>query len=134
MKVTLIKLSAFTIACLFGITACDNPNTAEDAGKKLDLAVENAETKIGQASEKMGDASDKAVVEIEDAAITAKIKAAFVVDSTIKSLDINVSTTDGVVTLTGTADTPASSQIATDIATAVPEVKKVNNQLKINQQ
>jgi hypothetical protein len=52
MKVTSIKLSAFTIACLVGLTACDNPNTAEDAGKEIDIVVEKAEKKIEQASEK----------------------------------------------------------------------------------
>jgi len=129
MKVTSIKLSAFTIACLVGLTACDNPNTAEDAGKEIDIVVEKAEKKIEQASEKMGESSDQAVVEVEDATITAKIKAAFVAESTIKSLDINVSTTDGVVTLTGIADSPESSQKATDVAMLISEVKKVENQL-----
>lgn len=129
MKVTSIKLSAFMIACLVGLTACDNPNTAEDAGKEIDIVVEKAEKKIEQASEKMGESSDQAVVEVEDATITAKIKAAFVAESTIKSLDINVSTTDGVVTLTGVADSPESSQKATDVAMLISEVKKVENQL-----
>ncbi|PPC97940.1 MAG: transporter [Methylotenera sp.] len=129
MKVTSIKLSAFTIACLVGLTACDNPNTAEDAGKEIDIVVEKTEKKIEQASEKMGESSDQAVVEVEDATITAKIKAAFIAESTIKSLDINVSTTDGVVTLTGIADLPESSQKATDVAMLISEVKKVENQL-----
>ncbi len=129
MKVTSIKLSAFMIACLVGLTACDNPNTAEDAGKEIDIVVEKAEKKVEQASEKMGESSDQAVVEVEDATITAKIKAAFVAESTIKSLDINVSTTDGVVTLTGIADSPESSQKATDVAMLISEVKKVENQL-----
>jgi len=129
MKVTSIKLSAFMIACLVGLTACDNPNTAENAGKEIDIVVEKAEKKIEQASEKMGESSDQAVVEVEDATITAKIKAAFIAESTIKSLDINVSTTDGVVTLTGIADSPESSQKATDVAMLISEVKKVENQL-----
>ncbi|MDP3776294.1 BON domain-containing protein [Methylotenera sp.] len=131
MKVTSIKLSAFMIACLVGLTACENPNTAENAGKEIDIAVEKAEKKIDQASEKMGESSDQAVVEVEDATITAKIKAAFIAESTIKSLDINVSTTDGVVTLTGIADSLESSQKATDVAMLISEVKKVENQLII---
>ncbi|HBA08592.1 MAG TPA: transporter, partial [Methylotenera mobilis] len=47
-------------------TACENPNTAENAGKEIDIAVEKAEKKIDQASEKMGESSDQAVVEVED--------------------------------------------------------------------
>ncbi len=124
MKVTSIKLSAFTIACLVGLTACDYPNTAEDAGKEIEIVVEKAEKKIEQASEKMGESSDQAVVEVEDATITAKIKAAFVAESTIKSLDINVSTTDGEVTLTGIADSPESSQKATDVAMLNQKLKR----------
>jgi hypothetical protein len=47
MKATSMKLSAFTLAFLIGLTACDNPNTGEEAGKKMDQAVANAEVKNG---------------------------------------------------------------------------------------
>lgn len=131
MKATSLKLAAFTLVCLVGLTACDNPNTGEDAGKKIDQAVVDAEMRLGEASEKMAVAGDKAGAKVEDATITAKIKAAFLAESVINSLDINVSTKDGVVTLTGSADSLASSKKAEEIAGVVSEVKQVNNQLVI---
>jgi hyperosmotically inducible protein len=131
MKATSMKLSAFTLVCLIGLTACDNSNTGEDTGKKIDQAVANAEVKMGEASENMGEASDKAGDNVEDAAITTKIKAAFLAESDIKSMDINVTTKDDVVTLTGSTDSLASSKKAEEIARGVSDVKQVNNQLII---
>lgn len=132
MTATSMKLSAFTLACLIGLTACDNPNTGEEAGKKMDQAVANAEVKMGEASEKMGNASNEAGDNVEDAAITTKIKAAFLAESDIRSLDINVTTKDNVVTLAGSTDSLASSKKAEEIARGVSDVKHVNNQLVIN--
>jgi hyperosmotically inducible protein len=131
MKATSIKLSAFTLICLFGLAACDNPNTGEETGKKMDQAVADAEVKMGEASEKMAVASDKAGEKVEDATITAKIKAAFLAESDIKILDINVSTKDNAVTLTGSTDSLASSKKAEEIARGVSDVKQVDNQLII---
>lgn len=131
MKITSIKLSTLSLVCLMGLSACDNPNTAEDAGKKIDQAVEDTGVKMEEATEKMEQASDKAEVKVEDATITTKIKAAFLAESTINSLNINVETTDGVVTLSGTTDSLASSKKAEEIARVVSEVKQVNNQIVI---
>ena len=131
MKVTSIKLSAFTLACLLGLTACDNPNTAQNAGKKVDQAAADAEEKMEETSDKMADASDKAGDNMEDATITAKIKAAFLAESMINSLDINVTTTDGVVTLAGNSESLASSNKAEEIARGISDVKHVNNQIII---
>jgi hyperosmotically inducible protein len=131
MKIISNTFLSLSFVCLAGITACNNPNTAEDTGKKIDQAVENAETKMDEVTEKMEDARDEAGEEVEDAAITAKIKTALLAESTVKSLDINVNTVDRVVTLTGTADSLASSQKAAEIAAVVSEVKRVDNQLVI---
>ncbi len=131
MNVTSVKFSAITLVCLLGLVACDNPNKAEDAGKKIDQAVESAGTKMEEATEKVEEVSNNAEVKVDDATITTKIKAAFLAESMINSLDINVNTTDGVVTLSGIADSSASSKKAEEIAGVVSEVKQVNNQLVI---
>jgi len=131
MKITSIKLSALSLFFLIGLSACDKPNTAENAGKKIDQAVEDASTEMGKATEKMEAVSEKAEVKLDDAAITAKIKAAFIAESSISSLDINVETNNGVVTLSGSTDSLASSKKAEEIAGVISEVKQVNNQLLI---
>lgn len=132
MNAISIRLLVPSLVLLWGITACDNPNTAEEAGRKLDQAVENAGEKVDEATEQMGNASDQAGVNVDDATITTKIKAAYWAESTIKSLDINVVTIDGVVTLSGYADSLKSSQKAEEIAGVVSEVKQVINQIIIN--
>jgi hypothetical protein len=134
MELTIIKIPTFTLACLIGLTACNNPNAGQEAGIKVDQAVVNAEIKIGEISQQMLVAGDRAGAEVKNATISTKIKAAFVTESAIKSQDINVNTLDGVVTLTGSADSLENSQKAEAIARGVSEVKQVNNQLVINHQ
>jgi len=131
MKLTPFKVSVFAFICLIGLSACDNQNAGQDAGKKIDQTIEKIEIKIDDASQQMEDASEKATVNVADATITTKIKAAFLAESTIKSLDITVSTTEGVVTLTGAVDSLEASQKAAEIAGVVSNVKQVNNQLVI---
>ncbi|MDP3608238.1 MAG: BON domain-containing protein [Methylophilus sp.] len=131
MKNTLIKLSAFSLVCLVGLSACDYKNKDGVAENEIDQAVVNAETEMYKDETSAG-ISDKTGVKVEDAMITTKIKAAFLAESAISSMDINVTTIDGVVMLTGSADSLASSQKATEVARQVAEVKQVNNQLVIN--
>lgn len=131
MKNTLIKLSAFSLVCLVGLSACDYKSKDGVAENEIDQAVVNAETEMYQDETSAG-ISDKTGVKVEDAMITTKIKAAFLAESSISSMDINVTTIDGVVMLTGSADSLASSQKATEVARQVAEVKQVNNQLVIN--
>jgi len=72
-----------------------------------------------------------AVGTVDDAAITTRIKAAIILDPSLKSLDIKVNTAGGIVTLSGTADTPDKSERAAQIASSVDGVKYVNNQLNV---
>lgn len=68
---------------------------------------------------------------IEGSTITAGVKAKFLADPDIKSLDISVNTEKGTVTLTGMVDTQAEIDKAASIASKVDGVTKVDNQLKL---
>ena len=68
---------------------------------------------------------------VDDAAITARVKAAFASDKGIKGRDISVRTDHGVVDLTGTVGSDAESNHVTDVATHVKSVTAVHNNLKI---
>lgn len=61
-----------------------------------------------------------------DAWITAKVKSELATTNGIKSNDISVSTTDGAVTLTGTASSATEKAKATQIARNVKGVKHVD--------
>ena len=67
---------------------------------------------------------------IGDAVITTKVKAMLMKDEMLKSLDINVDTKQGVVTLSGTVKNMKESARAVHVAAAVGGVKMVKNELK----
>lgn len=61
-----------------------------------------------------------------DGWITTKVKSEFAASKHVKATDISVSTTDGVVTLTGTVATAAEKKHAEAIAKKIKGVKSVN--------
>ncbi|MBE0624597.1 MAG: BON domain-containing protein [Burkholderiales bacterium] len=67
---------------------------------------------------------------IDDAAITAKVKAAILDRPTLKVLDIHVQTVRGVVQLWGTVGTQAQIDEAGNVAKGVAGVKSVTNDMK----
>jgi osmotically-inducible protein OsmY len=67
----------------------------------------------------------------DDAATTARVKKAIFNEPTLKSMDVSVSTEDGVVALSGTVKSKAERSKATAVATKVEGVKKVKNELKV---
>ena len=145
---TLTNLKSVGIALLVvaGLTACDKPGPAEAAGKKIDQtandagkAISNATEKVGDkisnATEKVGDKvseqTAKTGVAIDDAEITAKVKASIFAEPGLKTLQISVDTVKGAVTLTGSADSQASSDRVKSLAAAVAGVNQVNNRLAL---
>jgi osmotically-inducible protein OsmY len=72
---------------------------------------------------------------IDDTAITAKVKSAFVKDDSVKANDVQVETFRGVVQLSGFVDSSVQKQQAEAVARGVNGVRDVTNniQLKANQ-
>ena len=68
---------------------------------------------------------------VDDAAITASVKAKLLADERTKGFDINVDTARGVVTLTGGADSQMSKNTAGSLAASATGVVRVNNQLMV---
>jgi len=73
--------------------------------------------------------SDGVGAAISDTSITAKVKSSFVGDDRLKGSHIKVVTTNGVVTLTGTAVTSDSKSAAEELAQTVSGVKSVDDQV-----
>ena len=63
---------------------------------------------------------------VDDSWITTKVKSKLAAAKGVKASDISVSTTDGAVTLTGTATSKAEKTHAVHIAKGVKGVKKVD--------
>jgi hyperosmotically inducible protein len=68
---------------------------------------------------------------VSDTAITTKVKAKFVGNDQMKGTDVSVKTTDGVVTLTGTAPTADARSAAEAAAKSVDGVKSVDDQVSL---
>ena len=81
-------------------------------------------SKTNQAADKIGGAAD-------DAAITAKVKAAILAEPGLKSLSINVDTKDATVTLSGNVASDNLRDRAKQIAMSTEGVKNVVDNLTV---
>lgn len=86
------------------------------AGTAAAAATTGEQTKAHEAS----------VQPVGDSWITAKVKADLLVTEETKGLDINVTTTNGVVTLSGRLDSAAQVEKAVAIARSIKGVKSVD--------
>jgi osmotically-inducible protein OsmY len=67
----------------------------------------------------------------DDSLITSRVKTALVADQEVRSLGISVETFKGTVQLSGFADSTDEKAKAADIASRVPGVKSVKNDLLV---
>ncbi|MBK5966274.1 transporter [Thiocystis minor] len=121
-------LIAFLSATL-GVVGCQQEGAAEEAGKKLDQAAEKAGDKMGEAKASLSESAAKTGNYMDDAGITAKIKAEILRDPALKVFQIHVATTKGVVTLSGTLDSQLTIDRAVDLARGTQNVTSVENNL-----
>jgi hyperosmotically inducible periplasmic protein len=68
---------------------------------------------------------------VDDAAITAKVKAALAGDPRTKAHQVNVETREGAVQLSGFVDNSEAKSTAGELARAVDNVKSVDNELDV---
>ena len=97
----------------------------------LTLATPLAFAEGTTAGAKIETAADKTGEYLSDSALTAKVKTALVAEKNLKSLGINVESTDGVVTLSGKVPSQASIEQAETATKAVAGVKDVHNKLEL---
>lgn len=68
---------------------------------------------------------------VDDATISTRIKASFVGSKDVKARDIQVETRQGVVQLSGFADSREEAEHAAEIARSTPGVKSVTNSIRM---
>ena len=103
-------------------TGCDQRNTSETVGQKLERATD----KVAASS---SDAANKTAEVMDDTALTAKVKAAILAEPGLRSLQIGVETRDAVVTLSGAVDSPPLKERARQVAQSVAGVRDVVDNL-----
>ncbi|MGE3775303.1 MAG: BON domain-containing protein [Gammaproteobacteria bacterium] len=106
-------------------TAVPTPAPSERVGE--DTVGEKVE-RVGEAMEAQG---EKIGAAIDDAAVTARVKAALVADPDLSALEIDVDSKDGVVTLRGSVESSAASERAGTLARDTEGVVSVDNQLVV---
>ena len=124
---------------VFGLTACDQIQSLWKSDKTASPAPASQPMPAPKATEettnpiKIGDvrAPAEAPKVDPDKELAAKVKSALGSDASLKTLAIDAGATNGVVTLWGTADTRAHRDRAARVASEVPGVKSVKNELVI---
>jgi len=117
-------------ALALGLAACDRA-PPEKISKSFDSMVEQAGRNAEQASSAVEKKAAQTYSVGTDAALAARVKAALAADSALRSITVDVNATEGVVTLYGTADTPARSHQAVMVAMNVEGVRSVKNEMVI---
>jgi len=112
-------------------TGCDRKPADQTAGEKMDEAAADSRDAVSGMGDTLERKADQAGQAIDDASITATIKGKYLVDDTLKGLDISVDTEQGVVTLTGPVQSDTAKELATQIAQGVDGVVRVDNQLTV---
>ncbi|SDW21783.1 BON domain-containing protein [Thiocapsa roseopersicina] len=124
-------MSSVILVFALGSVGCEQEGPAERVGQSIDRTAEQAGDKMEDAKEAASEKAEEAGAYIDDAAITAKIKADFLADPVLEVLQISVTTTDGVVTLSGEVDSQASIDRSLVIAGGVENVQSVRNELVV---
>lgn len=131
-------IAAITLVSSLALLAagCDRTPEEEDrtdrtAGETIDQTTADARNQADRMGDTLESKADQAGQAFDDAGITASIKGKYLVDDTLKGLQISVDTDQGVVMLTGSVQNEAAKELATQIAQGVEGVVRVDNQLTI---
>lgn len=103
--------------------------TAGRSDQPIDTS--EARERGAQAGEKIAEAGNRAADLLSDGSLTAKIKSKMALDDTVKALDIDVTTVDGTVTLSGRVNSAAERDRALALARETAGVKQVVDQLQL---
>ena len=81
------------------------------------VALKSADTTVGN--------------KVDDGIVTARVKAAFLADADVKSLDVAVATRKGEVQLSGFVDNQGQIDHALEVARGIEGVRTVSNQMSV---
>jgi osmotically-inducible protein OsmY len=110
----------------------DVDTTIDDrAGEAARSGAAEIREESREAAAKAGDVADRAGAAITDAAITSAVKSKFLADTTVKGLQIDVDTSNGMVTLNGNVSSRAEADRAMMLARNTDGVKGVHDNLKV---
>jgi hyperosmotically inducible protein len=98
------------------------------------VAVNNTLELKPSESSSLKEKSDEAKGDLGDARITSEVKLKFAADDTVKALNIDVDTSNGIVTLNGSVNSRNELEQAVRLAKQVDGVKQVKTNLTVSKQ
>ena len=110
------------------VTVGSSRNVAPVAGP---ASTSTARDRMDQLDAQAGKAAQKVSDFVSDAGLTAKIKSKMALDEIVRARTIDVSTTDGVVTLAGTVRSVAERDQALRLARDTKGIKQVVDRLSV---
>ena len=116
-----------------GLAACDVQPKADKPGKSFDNLVENAgrDRDSTRAPAPPPQSMSQSGAPAPDAVLEARMRTALSADPGLRSVTVDVKSSDGVVTLYGTADSAANSHQAAMVALNVDGVRSVRNEMVV---
>jgi osmotically-inducible protein OsmY len=93
--------------------------------------TEAARQRGAEVAERAADGVNRVAQDLDDAALTTKIKSKMALDDLVRALDIDVDTEHGVVTLTGTVGSDAERERALRLARETAGVQSVQDRLTV---
>lgn len=109
----------------------EKEGAAERAGKNVDRAIAKTGEKMEEAKDAIVDKTKETGEFFSDGYFTSRIKAEILTDPLLKVFQINVKTSNRVVTLSGEVDSDQSIARTLEIVNSVKGVKSVLNELTI---
>jgi hyperosmotically inducible protein len=130
MKWSNVLVMAVFAGAVSAISACTDKDASE-AKKNAAVAVDATRAGAEKVAEKTKEVAVATGAAVTDGWITTKLKAKFADETMLKGSDINVETTDHVVTLSGGVLSAMAKERAVEIADGTEGVKRVVNQLVV---
>jgi len=136
-------LASMVAALALSLAACDQPPSADSIGRSFDKSTENVRQDLNQAvnhagrtAEKGRDRAGETITEagraVNNIALAARVKAALIGTRALDSSKIDVgATTNGEVTLSGSAENATKRDLAERLALSVEGVAAVRNDITI---
>lgn len=118
-------------ALALGLAACDLTPPVDSSGRTFDSLAEGAARQLEPPAVTAAKQIGQPFYAASDAALAARVKAAIDGEPGLGSIHVDVNAVDGVVTLYGTADTPAKRHQAAMVALNVGGVRSVRNAMVV---
>ena len=133
LVVVLVAIAMFFFGYRLGDFGLANPNNTAvgTSGHAPAVNADKARETGAAIGERVAQGANEAQHAIANGTLTAKIKSKMALDDTIKGSRIDVTTREGVVTLTGTVGSETQRQRAVQLARETAGVRSVTDNLKV---